>query len=57
MPNVWKEMSLTMPAYDSSATPVPWDRLPDPWPQQIRDAIAQNKARKVNQPTQPIPPR
>lgn len=56
MPNVWKEMSLTMPAYDSSATPVPWDRLPDPWPQQIRDAIAQNKARKLNQPTQTIPP-
>lgn len=57
MPNVWKEMALTMPEYDATATPVPWDRLPEPWAQQIRDAIAQDKAQKAKQPVQVIPPR
>ncbi|MGV3614322.1 MAG: hypothetical protein ACO1SV_03200 [Fimbriimonas sp.] len=57
MPNVWKEMPLTMPEYDATATPVPWQRLPEPWPKQIRDAIEQNKAQKANQPVQTIPPR
>jgi len=56
MPNVWKEMALTMPEYDATATPVRWDRLPEPWPKQIRDAIEQNKAQKANQSGQ-TPPR
>lgn len=57
LPNVWKEMPLTMPEYDPSATPVRWDRLPEPWAERIRAAIEQNKAQKANQPGQVIPPR
>lgn len=57
MPNVWKEMPLTMPEYDASARPVRWDQLPEPWPKQIRDAIEQAKAQKTNGPGQVIPPR
>lgn len=56
-PNVWKEMPLTMPEYDANATPVTWDRLPEPWPKQIRETIERNKAQKANQPGQVIPPR
>jgi hypothetical protein len=56
MPNVWKEMALTVPAYDAAATPVRWDQLPDPWAKQIRDAMEQNKARKATQPGKAIPP-
>jgi hypothetical protein len=57
MPNVWKEMPLTMPDFDTNANPVPWDRLPEPWPGQIRTAIEQAKAQKAGQPGQVIPPR
>jgi len=56
MANVWKEMALTMPEYDATATPVPWNQLPEPWPKRIRDAVEQNKARKANLPIKAIPP-
>ncbi|MBI5708186.1 MAG: hypothetical protein HZC36_14485 [Armatimonadetes bacterium] len=38
---VWRELAMTINEFDPAAKPVPWEQLPDPWPKQIRDAIAQ----------------
>ena len=55
-PKVWRESTITVADYDPNATPVPWDKLPDPYPQQIAAAIAQVKAQKANQPVRRVPP-
>lgn len=38
---IWRELAMTINEFDPSAKPVPWEQLADPWPKQIRDAIAQ----------------
>ena len=55
-PNLWKESPITVADYDPNTTPVPWDKLPDPFPKQIADAIEQLKAQKAKPPTRGVPP-
>lgn len=55
-PKLWKETAITVSDFDPNATPVPWDKLPEPYPQQIAAAIEQVKARKANPPARRFPP-
>lgn len=56
-PETWTESPITLSDYDPNATPVTWDKLPDPYPKQIADAINQVKEQRANQPGRKIPPR
>lgn len=56
-PGLWKEIAMTVPNYDSRATPLPWTKLPEPYPAQIKDAIEQEKKRKAQEAGTVIPPR
>ncbi|MFI5386003.1 MAG: hypothetical protein ACHQ50_07765, partial [Fimbriimonadales bacterium] len=38
-PGVWAQSDITVPDFDANAVPVPWDKLPDPYPKQIEAAI------------------
>ena len=55
-PNIWKESAIAVADFDPNATPVPWDKLPDPLPKQIGDAIEQLRAQKAKPPTRGVPP-
>ncbi|MEQ1822217.1 MAG: hypothetical protein ABL949_06895 [Fimbriimonadaceae bacterium] len=57
-PKVWKEhLAITVPEFDLNAVPVTWDKLPDPYPAQVRAAIAEIKATKANETKRSPPPR
>lgn len=55
-PRVRKVASITVPDYDANATPVAWDKLPEPFAKSVAGAIAQVKANKVGQPVRVNPP-
>ncbi len=55
-PGVWRESAITVADYDVNAKPVPWDKLPKPWVDEIRAAIERQKAQKDAQPKRTIPP-
>jgi hypothetical protein len=55
-PKIWAQANVTVPEYDMNANPVPWDKLPEPYPKNIAAAIAQLKANKAKEPGKAIPP-
>lgn len=55
-PGLWKECAIVVPDYDSKATPVSWDKLPEPLKSQIAAGIQEIKQRKQQQGGGTIPP-
>ncbi len=43
---VWKESTITVSDYDPNATPVPWDKLPEPYAKQIAESMERAKSAK-----------
>jgi|GEM_PF-6338997 len=43
---LWKESNITIPDYNLNATPVSWDKLPEPFKTQVAAAMEQLKQRK-----------
>ncbi|HLK17014.1 MAG TPA: hypothetical protein VKT78_19570, partial [Fimbriimonadaceae bacterium] len=55
-PGVVIESSITVNEFDADATPVPWDKLPEPYAKNIAAAIELAKTQRANQPGRGAPP-
>ncbi len=55
-PGIWRESMISVNVFDETATPVPWDKLPEEWVKQIKVGFEQVKAQNEREKKGTPPP-